>query len=235
MFGSPCSPCCKKCEECEHLRDVSSVELTINASDALVSYLFEFTESGSGVSAGDRFATAVYFPGSAYAGTYSLTKRSETPSLVRWQYDYTASGNVCSGEYLRVDFQLASGNTAKSYKVDVYTYANVHAYRWLTWDSPTLKTASSDWCGSLHPNSFTSYLADDLPGSGHLQLSCDSCDGSTTPTTRQTGVNVWPEQWFGPGGLNAYAQLVDSSVVGNALQSSGRVDIRFSINAPSIS
>lgn len=95
MLGASCSACCSSPKTCTDLKALTSVSAVVTASD----YFAYRTVRNS---RRQQRSDSVYFPGSLYAGTFSLTGGSSggsNPSY-SWSYTYTQTGLMCYARQL---------------------------------------------------------------------------------------------------------------------------------------
>lgn len=108
MLGAPCSACCGSPKTCTDLKALTSVSAVVTASD----YFAYRTVKNS---AGQQRSDSVYFPGSLYAGTFSLTGGASggfIPSY-NWSYTYTQTGLMCYARQLTFSVADDIGTTCK--------------------------------------------------------------------------------------------------------------------------
>jgi hypothetical protein len=109
-----CGCCAATCAETyASLRLYSAIEVTVSAQDYLRTQQGKYTgcpvvnnyDDFCGQAKDSLFGTTQLFPGSEYAGTFSLSRI--TPGV--WRYNYPATGQRCSNSSLFAQMYVESG------------------------------------------------------------------------------------------------------------------------------
>jgi hypothetical protein len=91
MLGSTCFPCCKAKKTCDELKALDSVSATVTASDF---FAYRTVRNSSG----QLRSESMYFPGSLYSGSYSLSLQPSGGFFPTydWKYTFTQTGLMCN-------------------------------------------------------------------------------------------------------------------------------------------
>lgn len=146
MLGSPCSQCCGSCEP---IFQAEAVELTVRADDVYATEIRKVYYSDCGLATNQKYAVASFFKGSAFAGTFSLTKTVDLSYRKVWQYNYPAGGQVCAGDYLQITVD-------RSEPPDTWVYlrCSLSQLFWTDFESETPLPAEAFGCSTTSTNPY---------------------------------------------------------------------------------